>query len=491
MTERVADRRVAAGAAGLIALWAGLLAEPSGTSMADSVLLATMRLADTYSWTLSDESPSVVHRTLAYDVSVGVDGMAYSGVGPGASVIALPFWIVLGPALERLPAPTTVRVERFYRANARALGVEPASHFEALRVLQLALSWLLVVPLLGLSVYRTWLRWPDAGWGVVAAVLGTPLLYYAGFYSRGVLVTLLLWHAWLNLESNTRNSWTLGWAGFLLGLCLTVDYPSVLAVGATVLFVLWREGRKSVVPLVLPIAGAIGLLALYHTQCFGAPWETPYGNRFWPSDSGGALALRDFEQGQFSVFGLPSVRVALLLLIGTAKGLLFHAPAALFGAVGWAKCSDPRARFLLGVALIYLLFNAALGAHLPQEQAEVVWGGLPALWGPRHLLPVLPGLALGCTLWRGWSRAVAVCVSCVPNVLAAMFSHRLMVTPPFEEELQAPALFVLKQLVVHGPEVPLFASQSAALQLSLLGAALGITVWGIHSIRPRAKPHRK
>ena len=100
MTERVVDRRFAAGAAGLIALWAGLLVEPSGTSMADSVLLATMRLADAQTWTLSAERPDLVHRTLAYDVSVGVDGMAYSGVGPGASVIALPFWIVLRPVLE-------------------------------------------------------------------------------------------------------------------------------------------------------------------------------------------------------------------------------------------------------------------------------------------------------------------------------------------------------------------------------------------------------
>ena len=85
----------------LVLAWPIVLVTPTGSSMSDSVLLAAIRLADDHTWTLSDEpDPKVVFLTEAFDISV-YDHRVYSGVGPGASVVAAPFYLALKPLLAR------------------------------------------------------------------------------------------------------------------------------------------------------------------------------------------------------------------------------------------------------------------------------------------------------------------------------------------------------------------------------------------------------
>jgi hypothetical protein len=167
-------------------------------------------------------------------------------------------------------------------------------------------------------------------------------------------------------------------AGLLLGLAVAIEYPAAPAAAVVAGYGLWR-GRS--LPRLL--AGALPpllLLAAYHQAVFGLPWGVGYAHL----DPGTGYAAG--QAGAFFGVGLPAPGVALALLAGVRRGLLVHAPwlfLALPGAVLLWRRQRPVAAVALGVS----------GAFLAINSGYVFWDG-GASWGPRHLVPALPFLAL-------------------------------------------------------------------------------------------------
>ncbi|MGZ3417650.1 MAG: hypothetical protein ACXVEF_10330 [Polyangiales bacterium] len=247
--------------------------------------------------------------------------------------------------------------------------------------------------------------------GSLAIALATPVLPYAtSFYGHVVAGAFLLGafhvlfagdHRVAPLPDPSRRAIRI--AGLLLVLAIGCEYVVAVPVAVICVAVLLRA-RAQGFRAVLQLAGDLALgglapaiaIGLYHTVCFGKPFATGY--QFLPRvefASGHAKGLMGIL--------LPKPAALAGLLVGPRRGLWFVAPITAIGVVGtFARVRrgtlDERVAAAVFVAL--LLTNAGY---------YMWWGG--AATGPRHLIPVVPFLALGVACaWDAFPRARAIVV---------------------------------------------------------------------------------
>jgi hypothetical protein len=494
--------------------WPLLLVAPSGDSMSDSVLLSAIRLVERGTFVISDErDPRTVFLTEAFDISVH-EGRIYSGVGPGASVIAAPFYALLQPLFGWFDDDVVAsrRVLRYYVANSRGLGRAPAAHLKDVYLLQIALAWLLMAPLFAAFQWRLRRRLADwriadapASVATCAAGLASLALYYSSMYSRQGLACLLGWHAVLFLlPGGAGGARAPLAAGALLGAAITVDYPAAILAGVALAFGMPSLAARDRAGLVAPLAASLALLALYHAAAFGSPLATPYHARYWFTPEVVArqgIDFAAFQAGGRLGIGAPDPVVMARLAFGTYKGLFLHAPVLLLGlaghVMGLARERGARRRLHAGCLTVfgaYLAFNAALGANVDPAQARHFWGGLSVLWGPRYLLVVVPFLAAGVAAlpWRHAAVRIAattlLAVSGVTALLGPMFSDVMMSTFAFGPEMDRPLAHALRLLRAEGPRVPLLDCYGVpgVMQAALVGALAVVSVFVLAPSRASA-----
>jgi hypothetical protein len=466
----------------LLALaWPIALVTPAGSSMSDSVLLAAIRLVDDHTWTLSDEpDPRVVFQTEAFDISVH-GGRIYSGVAPGASLVAAPVYLVFKPVLACI-GKGVVANQRFlgyYERNRREMGRPATGTLKDVYLMQILMAWLVSAPLLAALVARLAARLAAHGLArahataiALAVGLGSMALYYSSTYSHAALAYGLSWHAVLWLwpapgASGPGRGACLA-AGALLGAAVGIDYGCALLVLLTLAFVLPALPGAARALVAAPLVALLGLTALYHQAAFGSPFVTAYHFRFWLTPE--VLARRGLDLSAFRenpALGLRAPRpdVMFHLCFGLFKGLFVYCPVLLLGLIGHLRgLRRPTCRrlHLLSLAVFagYLVFNStfATGAS---EWDSLRWGGLSEYWGPRHLLATVPFLAVGLA-GLDWRRSgvrgltgTLLLVSCALNALGAMFGDVAMFAYAFGPEMRSPLAYVLKRLWLEGPRVPL------------------------------------
>jgi len=484
-------------------LWPVVLAGTSGPSMSDSVLLAAIRLVDRGTLTLSEEKdPEIVFQTLAFDVSVS-GGRTYSGVAPGATFLAAPFYALLRPLLPWFDDDVirSKRILNYYLANSRALGEPSSDHFKGMYLLQIFLVLSFVAPLYAAFHLRLHDLARERGAPpaqailiAVAAGIGCMTLYYSTMYSRQAIAYLLLWSAILPFGARAEpDAWRCFVAGTLCGAAVSVDYLAALAVGLFLIFAAPGLPFRGKIALVLPLAALVALTGLYHYSVFGSVFSTPYHHRFWhtpPVLAERGIDFAAFQEGRWLGANLPSPGVMLQLCFGRYKGLFLYSPILAMGLLGHLRSlrsSSARgvASFSLVVFLAYLAFNSTLGTHV-EGYGHHFWGGLGVLWGPRYLFAVQPFLAWG-LLAFDWSRAffrafslALVAASCFLSVLGAMYSQVMMSTFVFSPELEDPLAYAASLLVRLGPRVSLLDAYGVSplgqsgvlLALLLVSAAL-------------------
>jgi hypothetical protein len=503
------------GAHGLLFLlalaWPVVLVTPTGPPMSDSVLLAAIRLVDDHTWTLSDEpDPKVVFMTEAFDISVH-DHRVYSGVGPGASVLAAPFYLALKPVLARFDERVIAnrRFLDYYLQNRRAMQRPASGRLKDVYLLQILLAWVLVAPLLASFLARLHrlltahaVARAQATAIAMSAGLGSMALYYSAMYSRQALAYGLAWHAVVSLvgvpEKPLPSRGSCLVAGAFLGAAIGIDYASAILVVLSLFFLLPRLTVTARLLVLVPLLALLGLTALYHQAAFGSPFTTPYHERFWFTPE--LLARRGldfsaFQAGPALGMQAPSAAVMLQLCFGSFKGLFVYSPVLVLGLVGHlAGLRAPQCRRLhvysLLVFLGYLTFNSTLGTHVP-EYGRHFWGGLSGLWGPRYLYGVVPFLACGLVglEWRQRSLRMLcyglLLVSCAFNVLGAMFSDVVMSTSAFAPHMRAPLAYVVKLVLLRGPRVPLLEAYGVApaVQWAVLLALAALSLLVVPTLR--------
>jgi hypothetical protein len=490
----------------LFVLWPMALVETNGAPSTESELLAAIRLVTHHTFTLVDGSDAqATQLTTAYDLAVH-DGHIYSGVPPGTTILAVPVYALLRPLFAAFDEGVigSGKIRSFYLRNSERLRLPAAHHFKDLYLLHLLLALLVTAPLLATFLVRLVAHLEAEGTPPRAALLvgvavgvGSMALYYGAIFSHQAMAGLCAWHALLFLARRTRlSAATSMLVGLLLGAAVSIDYPLALLVGLTLaVFMPLRSWRERVL-MALPLIAVAALLMLYHSALFGGSLSTPYAHRYWPAEAG-TLDRSHFERGRMLVYDAPSAAVAWQLCFGLRKGLFVYSPILLLGLAGHVMAlREPGRRcaaaFCLGAFALYLAFNSAMGTHLPPDQARAVWGGLAVLWGPRHLLPVVPLLALGLLRWPSTragrvAAGIALSVSCLVNLAGTTFSHLMMARAPLMDEVTCPPLYVLRLLVEEGPRLTLLDSHGVnprvqiALWLLLAIAWLALLRYSVRS----------
>jgi hypothetical protein len=349
------------------------------------------------------------------------NGHYYSDKAPGLAFLAVPVAVAAIPLLQAAgiaPDSPGGLADLAYCLTVFAVGLPMA----------LACSCLFWIALqLGSSVNAS-------AFGAVALGLATPMWAYSTLFWGHALAGACLVFGFacaLRLRGDVCSRSDVFW-GLLLGLtagwATVTEYPSA-PVSAVVAFLalalVWKDGPRRRWSVVLGIsAGALACIAALMTYQYAA-----FGSVFHPS-------YAYYPPGAFSwmtrgYLGLtyPRIDVALKLLFGCRRGLLFSGPVVLAAPYGlWLLWKQPAthaaAVAAAGVATYYFLFHASFAA----------W---PAGWshGPRYMSPGLPLLCVGLPpLWdhvRGAWR-IAVGAMAVAGVGLTLMAVSVGAQPPDE-----------------------------------------------------------
>lgn len=250
---------------------------------------------------------------------------------------------------------------------------------------------------------------------IVAIWLGTIAFPYSALFyshqaaaSQMAIAFALLFEA--RHELRAPSAMRLSLVGMLLGFTVASEYPTILLVGALILYaavVVWTTttpgaGRlKALVTLLLWTGLGLSTFLIYNVLVFGEPIHIAYG----AYANGHANPFHEHRLGFFGVHwpGWPAfAEVLTQITVRPQRGLLY------LGSEGWRvyACNPSlwiavpgilllsrlkryrlEAVMIVVMAAAYLTFNACYGETI------VFWGGGTSL-GPRHLIPLLPLLAL-------------------------------------------------------------------------------------------------
>jgi hypothetical protein len=302
----------------------------------------------------------------------GRDGLIYSSWYPLQSVLALP---VVAVAIK---ASSVFHVPVHY-AESLSVTVLPALYTALTVPLVYQIS-----ALLGSSGSGAWLAAITYGFGTMA------LVYTRDFYADPLLALLVALGIVLAFKQNTP------WIIIAITTLAVLAKPTGIILGPILsVYLLWKTRRFGL--SVLPgLGSAIGLAAYFlynflrfgNVLTFGQPWK---------------FSIAFMSQG---VVGL---------LVSPGAGLLWFCPCVLLSVVAFRQIKIRRMEAWTIVAL------AASSVVL-----HSLWSGWNGgwSWGPRLLLPVLPGLvALTGVLSNRWRKAlVALAILgfllTVPNLMS-------------------------------------------------------------------------
>jgi hypothetical protein len=362
------------------------------------------------------------------------DGHVYSDKAPAQPLLAVPAY-----AAARLVGAEPARVERVHD--------------------NLTLWWLSfvsgVVPLLGIVVLagRALARrgLPVRASVLAVAALGTFLMPFASNLYGHVLAGALTFAAWSALDGE-GGRWRPWAAGALLGLAVTSEYQTVLAV-AVLLGWLLVARRLADLVRVVAAAAPFGIALLgYHTLVFGGPFESGYSAK--------AVEGTNAVTTHLSV---PTPAQALQVL-ASDRGLLVMMPLLVLAIAGlgrrWWQDRDPAGGVGLAMLGAYTLMHAAWA-----DSGGGVWAG--EMPGPRFVTAAVPFVIVG--LADAWERTTPL----VRRAVAAVsVSNMLLVTAVYH-------------LIPNGATVwesQLDRLRDGLVAPSVFAIALGPLGWVVHGL---------
>ena len=345
----------------------------------------------------------VVGTTSVFFGKIGLDGKPYAPYGPFAAVLALPHHAaaralagMLG--IPRMPPGTGLAwvifvggVTMLTTATASALAV--AGFHRAVMALGTPATPALWLSLLlgGASV-----MWP----------------YGTSFYTEAWQAAAMIWAAALLLEARAaeRAAPRVLAAALLLAIMGVIKVTSLVFAPAFVIAVLAERampsGSRYKVAMALTIAIAVATLAHlgWNQYRFGSPFDFGYDwSETIPAPPPRTFLLSDMPRG------------LLVLLASPGKSMLLWAPILVLSALSVTHMVKRDRVLTIGIAAAFLIGVTFYAAYLFPE------GGYAH--GPRHLVPIVPLLALlaagpDAARWPG--RALAACA--IVGAVMAMLS---------------------------------------------------------------------
>lgn len=291
----------------------------------------------------------------------GPDGNTYSSWYPLQSLLALPVVAAAAKASSILHLPL-----RYVESISAT--VLPAFY----TALTVPLVYLLALALES-SQAGAWLAALTYGFGTIA------LVYTRDFYADPLLALLMA--LGLQLAFRPTRSWKIV---PVTGLAVLAKPTGIILGPILTLYIFWKTRRFW--PSLLPGLGSAAGLALYfvynyyrfgNIRTFGQPWR---------------FSLTFVPQG---VAGL---------LISSGEGLLWYCPCTALAILAFFKLNRQRLEIWAQALTIVALAMMSVLLH----SLWAAWNGGWS-WGPRLLLPILPGVvALTGTLQGRWQKLLAL-----------------------------------------------------------------------------------
>lgn len=305
-------------------------------------------------------------------------GRRYTNKAPGFSFLAAPAWALTQPLA---PEPAGIALSRRAWLVSAAVNALPAAF----------LGWLLFGVLGRLGAGSERLRAAAA----LTYGLGTLAFPYAtAFYAHQPAATagFAAFAALLAADGSPRGRLLAAGAGAAAGLAVTLEISCALVAAGLGVWLLADPRRRRHLPLYvaggLPFALALGL---YTAAAFGSPWS------LWIEHANPEVEVR--VDGR--LFGAPSLRDALALLVSRYRGLFYTSPVLLLAFAGWPRLRRAQpgvAALCAALPLAFLLLVSSFHAR---------YGGWAP--GPRYLVPALPFLFVPVAFALGrWPRIGAL-----------------------------------------------------------------------------------
>jgi hypothetical protein len=314
------------------------------------------------------------------------NGHYYSDKAPGLVLLAVPVAEVTRPLL-------------------RAAGVDPASPRGLVDLAYCLTVFTVALPMAAACACLFWIALQlgssvgAAAFAALALGLATPMWVYSTLFWGHALAGACLVSGFacaLRLPGDPSSARDVLWGaalGLAAGWATVTEYPSAPAsamVAALALALVWKDGAPRRWRVFLGVCtGALPCvvaLMAYQYAAFGSVFHPSYA--YYPPGA--------FSWMRHGYLGLtyPRIDVALKLLFGCRRGLLFSGPVVLAAPFGlWLLWKRPAthaaAVAAASIAAYYFLFHASFSS----------W---PAGWsyGPRYMAPGLPLLCLGLApLW--------------------------------------------------------------------------------------------
>jgi hypothetical protein len=278
--------------------------------------------------------------------------------------------------------------------------------------------------------------------------LGSPAWCYATLFYGHTLATACIMIAfsaavWLRAPSSPRREGVLALAvGVGGGWATVTEYtaavPAALIALLAVAIVGQRESRRLGLVVANITTGAlacVAVLVLFNVLAFGGPLTIGYTN---------VVGFESMQDGFFGIGG-PKRGVLMGVLFGQFRGLFFLAPVLALAPIGFALLIRvPSVRLpaltALAIAVYYVLMNASYN----------YWHGGWS-YGPRHVAPALPFLALALApLWTLAKGALRVCLCVVALYGAGLTLVAVSTTAQPRDDVQRPVSELLWPNFVEG-----------------------------------------
>ena len=356
------------------------------------------------------------------------NGKYYSDKAPGASILSLPLVYAASVFIDLEDIKNDVEIGNFTLYLGTIFSVSLLSAISSiffrrtLRVLEPKLS-------LGQSLLIT-----------IATYLGTLMLTYSTvIFGHQIAASWLIigYYFLLKPDCQKRAFWNIQhWLGCMfLALAIITEYPALLMVIGIWLSA-WLHKRRPLT-FIVGIGGMLPpllVLATYNAMTFGSIFSIGYSHLEHP------LFKQGMEQGFFGL-GLPKIPVLSEILFGSYRGLFYFCPILLVGLLGFTRVRSREQNRIWTPLLL------GIGGMILLNGSYRFWEG-GTCFGPRHLVPLIPFLALGVVLLPKRLIFSPVCLLVTIWSIAINFLP-LMVTPFLAESVTTP-LAIYRDLISKG-----------------------------------------
>jgi hypothetical protein len=342
------------------------------------------------------------------DIFEHTDGHSYVGNNVmGSLIAAVPLW-VFDPLLDRVEAysqrklaesPTPPDTEyatkypnraQLYKA-AKLAGKDLRLGVSAVITTVFLMAHLsaLFAVLVYLFLMQRGVARARAVWLAFLFAFGTPIWYRTAHLNHNMFLMEALFGAFLLLFVGPKRKYDLSlrrrvWAGFLLGVAVSLDYSGGILAPIIGLYFLWNRravagwlvALRESIPALLAALPPLGFLLWSQKVMYGG-WFTP-----------GQFVMRPVNFTEVGMKGIdwPSLEVFVKNLISPGWGMYTFAPLLLLALWPAPRAEEanwilPRRerRWVLAMVVAFLLWNAANVYSLMQFNS-----------GFRYLLPIVP-----------------------------------------------------------------------------------------------------